>query len=136
MERILHGSPDRRVNRGRMERGPCARQKRSRRVIFTAIERLRRPVGVCDSSRLWPSLYTRKSSLEGRYSQRRRTLELIELPLALYWIRLLRMMRGDGVKMNRELSSLALKLPYGRSTQVSERLGSRANCGTMAMRPL
>lgn len=104
-------------------------------MALTAIERFISPIGVPVAvSR--PSLYTRNSSLPGRYSHLSRTLEDIVSALALTWTSPVTDSRGVGVTMKRLVRSLAVKDPYGRSTQFSVTDGSTANCGTNPIRPL
>jgi len=81
------------------------------------------------------SVYTTKSSLPGEYSHRSRTLVLNESTLELYCSSPLKNIRGVTVKLTRARGSAAVKRPSGRSTQLTDRLGSTESCGVTSMRP-
>lgn len=70
------------------------------------------------------------------YSHRSRALELKLCVSTLSCTRLLINMRALGVTVKRELTSLAVKSPYGKLTQLSATPGSSENCGTTPHRPL
>src|SRR5688500_5655754 len=109
-------------------------QKRNSRLIFNTIPRLWSSVPRTGKVER-PSVYTRNSSLPGRYSHRRRTLlERDETP-EVYWTSADTNMRGVMVSVVRAPTTVVVNLPWGRSIQFCEMFGSMPSRGEISTRP-